>query len=59
MLLEALPQLDVKEDTLGQEDFRQLLDALKFEARYDPGSKQLTIRILLVPELLLPPEGGT
>lgn len=58
VLLEALPRLDVKVDTLAEEDFRQLLDALKFEARYDPGSKQLTIRILLVPELLLPPEGG-
>ncbi len=47
----ALPLLDVDWELVCDEEFRGLLAALNFEARYDPTKRELTIRVTLVPEL--------
>lgn len=51
-LISALPLLDVDWKLLSDEDFRDLLEILSFEAHYDPESKSLTIKVVLIPELL-------
>jgi site-specific DNA recombinase len=53
-LLQALPLLQVDWDLLSEEDFRDLLKVLNFEARYHPANKVLTVRVALIPELLFP-----
>ena len=56
-LVAALPLLDVDWELVSDQDFRDLLAALSFEARYDPMKRELTIRVTLVPELTSP-DGG-
>jgi hypothetical protein len=53
-LVGALPLLDVDWELVSDQDFRNLLAALNFEARYDPTKRELTIRVTLVPELTHP-----
>jgi hypothetical protein len=50
-LVAALPLLDVDWELVSDQDFRDLLAALNFEASYDPTTRELTIRVTLVPEL--------
>ncbi|MDQ3784708.1 MAG: hypothetical protein M3360_07520 [Actinomycetota bacterium] len=47
----ALPLLDVDWELVSDQDFRELLAALNFEASYHPNKRELTIRVTLVPEL--------
>jgi hypothetical protein len=56
-LVAALPLLDVDWELVSDQDFRDLLAALNFEATYDPTKRELTIRVTLVPELTSP-DGG-
>jgi hypothetical protein len=56
-LVGALPLLDVDWELVSDQDFRDLLVALNFEARYEPTKRELTIRVTLVPELTHP-DGG-
>ena len=56
-LVDALPLLDVDWELVSDEEFRDLLAALNFEANYDPTKRELTIRVTLVPELTSP-DGG-
>ena len=49
--------LDIDWRLLQDRQFRDLLQSLGFEARYDPEARFLKVRVVLVPELLLPPEG--
>ena len=53
-LVGALPLLDVDWELVSDQDFRDLLAALNFEASYDPTKRELTIRVTLVPELTHP-----
>ena len=53
-LVGALPLLDVDWELVSDQDFRDLLAALNFEASYDPTKRELTIRVTLVPELTSP-----
>jgi hypothetical protein len=53
-LVAALPLLDVDGELVSDQDFRDLLTALNFEASYDPTRRELTIRVTLVPELTHP-----
>jgi hypothetical protein len=46
--------LDVDWEFVSDDDFRDLLAALKFEASYEPRKRELTIRVTLVPELTSP-----
>jgi site-specific DNA recombinase len=57
-LVSALPLMEVDWELLSDEDFRDLLKTLNFEARYDPRSKNLNVQVTLIPELLLPNESG-
>ena len=41
-------------ELVSDEDFRDLLAVLNFEASYDPKKRELTIRVTLVPELTSP-----
>jgi len=43
--------LEVDWELVRDQDFRDLLAALNFEARDDSTKRQLTIRVTLVPEL--------
>ena len=56
-LVGALPLLDVDWELVRNQEFRELLAALNFEASYDPTKRELTIRVTLVPELT-DPDGG-
>src|SRR5918994_5760215 len=56
-LVDALPLLDVDWELVSDQDFRDLLAALNFEASYDASKRELTIRVTLVPELTHP-DGG-
>ena len=56
-LVDALPLLDVDWELVSDQDFRDLLAALNFEASYEPTNRELTIRVTLVPELTHP-DGG-
>ncbi len=56
-LVDALPLLDVDWELVSDQEFRDLLAALNFEATYDPTKRELTIRVTLVPELTSP-DGG-
>jgi hypothetical protein len=53
-LIGALPLLDVDWELVSDQDFRDLLAALDFEATYEPTKRELTIRVKLVPELTSP-----
>ncbi len=53
-LLDVLPLFDVDFERLEDAEFRALLDALNFEARYDPRSQELAVRVVLAPELVGP-----
>jgi site-specific DNA recombinase len=53
-LVAALPLLDVDWALVSNQEFRDLLAALNFEATYDPTKRELTIRVTLVPELTHP-----
>lgn len=50
----ALPLLEVDWELVSDQEFRDLLAALNFEATYDPTKRELTIRVTLVPELTDP-----
>ena len=50
----ALPLLKVDWDLVSDQESRDLLAALNFEATYDPTKRELTIRVTLVPELTHP-----
>jgi site-specific DNA recombinase len=56
-LLNCLPLMDIDIEALEDEDFRLLLDALAFEARYQPEEKRLGVWVTLTPEILRPEEG--
>jgi hypothetical protein len=56
-LVDALPLLEVDWELVSDNEFRDLLAALNFEASYDPTKRELTIRVTLVPELT-DPGGG-
>ena len=58
-LLDVLPLLDVDFELLGDAEFRALLEALNFEARYDPRTKQLAVKVWLAPDLIGPNDGGS
>ena len=53
-LVGALPLLDVDWELVSDQEFRDLLAALNFEASYDSTKRELTIRVTLVPELTSP-----
>ena len=53
----ALPLLVVDWELVSDQDFRDLLAALNFEARYDPTKRELTISVMLVLELTSPSGG--
>ncbi len=53
-LVAALPLLDVDWELVSDQEFRDLLAALNFEATYNPTKRELTIRVTLVPELTHP-----
>jgi hypothetical protein len=53
----ALPLLEVDWELVSDNEFRDLLAALNFEASYEPTKRELTIRVTLVPELT-DPDGG-
>jgi site-specific DNA recombinase len=53
-LVDALPLLDVDWELVSDQEFRDLLAALNFEASYDSTKRELTIRVTLVPELTSP-----
>ncbi len=53
-LVNALPLLDVDWELHSRQDFRELLSALKFEASYLPTTRELTVRVTLVPDLARP-----
>lgn len=53
-LLDVLPLVDVDFERLEDGEFKALLDALNFEARYDPRREELAVRVVLVPELVGP-----
>ncbi|MEA2507891.1 MAG: site-specific recombinase [Actinomycetota bacterium] len=53
-LVAALPLLNVDWELVGDQEFRNLLAALNFEATYDPREHKLTIRVTLIPELTDP-----
>lgn len=55
-LISALPLRRINWELLEEDDFRDLLEALNFEARYDPRTKELTVQVVLIPELLFPDE---
>lgn len=57
-LLDLVPLLEVDARMLEKESFRQLLEALSFEARFDPGRKELAVRVVLHPELVVPGEAS-
>jgi hypothetical protein len=50
----ALPLLKVDWELVSDQAFRDLLAALNFEASYDPRKRELTIRMMLIPELTDP-----
>jgi hypothetical protein len=52
--MSVLPLLDVDWELVSNNDFRELLAALNFQASYDPRERELTIRVTLVPELASP-----
>lgn len=43
--LNACPLLDVDLDMITGDDFRDLLEAMNFEARYDPEHKRLMVAV--------------
>jgi hypothetical protein len=49
-----LPNREVDARSLEEESFRELLEALSFEARFNPERKELSVRVLLHPDLLVP-----
>lgn len=53
-LIQALPLLEIDWELLSDSDFRELLQILNFEARYDPRINVLTVKVVLIPELLFP-----
>ncbi len=53
-LVASLPLLEVDWELVSDNEFRDLLAALNFEASYDPTKRELTIRVTLVPELTHP-----
>ena len=55
--VDALPLLEVDWELVSDNEFRDLLAALNFEASYDPTKRELTIRVTLVPDLT-DPGGG-
>ena len=55
-LMSALPLMVVDWERLSSEDFRDLLETINFEARYEPRTKILTVQVTLIPELLPPDE---
>lgn len=57
-LLECLPLIDVDHDMFTEEDFRWILEALRFEARFEPDPKRLGISVTLSATIVLPGEGG-
>jgi hypothetical protein len=57
-LLECLPLLDVDRDMLTDEDFRMILEAFRFEARFEPDPRRLGISVTLASTLVLPGEDG-
>ena len=46
--------MDVDWELVSDQDFRDLLAVLNFEASYEPNKRELTIRVTLVPELRHP-----
>jgi hypothetical protein len=56
-LLEVLPLVDVDFERLEEAEFRALLEALNFEARYDSRRKELLVRVVLASELVGPDDG--
>ncbi len=56
-LVDAPPLLDVDWELVSDQEFRDLLAPLNFEAKYDSTKRELTIRVTLVPELTHP-DGG-
>ncbi|MEA2509904.1 MAG: hypothetical protein QOG21_1986 [Actinomycetota bacterium] len=50
----ALPLLKVDWELVADQEFRNLLAALNFEATYDPREHELTIGVTLIPELTDP-----
>ncbi len=55
-LLDLLPCLQVGAELLREESFRELFEALHFDARFDPQRKALSVRVVLHPDLLTSPE---
>jgi len=53
----VLPLVDVDFERLEEAEFRALLEALNFEARYDSRRKELAVSVVLVPELVGPDDG--
>ena len=49
--------MDVDWELVSDQDFRDLLAVLNFEASYEPNKRELTIRVTLVPELTSPGGG--
>lgn len=56
--LDMLPLLEVDARMLEKQSFRQLLEALSFEARFDPVRKELAVRVVLHPDFLVPGEAS-
>jgi hypothetical protein len=44
-------------ELLEEAEFRALLEALNFEAPYDPQKKELAVKVVLAPELTGPNDG--
>lgn len=57
-ILSALPLMEVDWEILSDDDFRDLLQTLNFEGRYDPKRKELHLKVVLLPELM-PPEDAS
>jgi len=55
-LLDLLPCLQVGAELLREQSFRELLEALHFGERFNPQPKALSVRVVLHPDLLTPPE---
>lgn len=56
--VDMLPLIEVDWKHLHDDQFRDLLHTLKFEARYRPSTKELMVKVILLPELLVLLDGG-
>lgn len=52
-ILNTLPLTEVDWKSVSEQDFRELLAALNFQASYDPAKKELTVAVTLAPDLVL------